>query len=146
MGVAFVAFNGTNAHRLMLLIKGQDVFSIASSDQAISELVASGSLDGYAKIIAMGLKNRSKDTFVHVEQVCFRHGQEYKLDTVLADGELFRATRISKGLERSWCNKLAVALKQRYMAKPIAFLHVPPAVSLGPVAIRLREHPGLVDR
>jgi len=132
--VAFVAFNGTVAQKVISKINGGEKFIVSSSHKAINQLANSGKLDGYDKIIAMGLKNGSSDSFVHVEQNCLTKDGRLLLDTSIADGDLFQKTIISKNLENSWCNVLASQLRTCYPNKVVAFLHIPPQLNASKVA------------
>src|SRR5690348_1531036 len=121
--IALVAFKGTVALATMRLCSNNyPKFEVSSSDSGINNLINSGVLDGFDTIIAMGLKNASRDSYVHVEKLCYQQGKVITLDTKLADDKLFKATAMTLKLEKSWCNKLASGLKVKYPKKTVVFL------------------------
>lgn len=137
MRIALVAFKGTIAQRVALLCAGLDGFEVASSQKAVVALAESGQLDNYDRIVAMGLKNGSKDNYVHVEGFCYSNGSKHRLDTSLADGSMFKQTILPPNLEKSYCNTLAAALKNKYPNKAVEFLHIPPRLNVADVAAAL---------
>lgn len=132
--VALVAFRGTIADKVMQSCRGFAKFKVGSSRKAINSLVESGVLNNFERVIAMGLKNKSRDLFVHVEEICFINDHKVLLDTSLADNILLKPSRMSKALQSSWCNLLVAALKNRYPDKQVAFLHIPPKANVASVA------------
>jgi hypothetical protein len=128
--VALVAFKGTVAQKVIELCFGFDKFYVDSNLRGIEKLVGSGELESYDRIVALGLKNRSKDAFVHVEGVALLRGKILPLDTGLSDGVRFQKTKIHASLEKSWCNILAAQLRAKYPKKSVAFLHIPPKTSV----------------
>lgn len=135
--VALVAFSGTVAHKVMDLCEGFDRFEVGSGHVAIPKFVSSGVLDGYEKIIAMGLQKRSRAKFVSVEKICWYDGKELALDYELEDGDLFVASKIAARFEKTFCNMLASELRLRYPGKIVTFLHIPPKADKVLVASRL---------
>lgn len=140
-----VAFRRTVAHKVAVQCAGFDVYDVGSSERLIGELINSGVLDKYDCIVALGLKNRSKDYYVHVESVCFDvEGKVISLQANLADNADFKVTRVSRNQSGSFCNILAAGLSQKYKHKKISFLHIPPKIYVPTIANSLRERLGVI--